>query len=95
MNIVITLAGSAVVAALIAGLVSLRTTTRNERLTEWARALRTEFVSWRFEHRQGLAAKQIEVGELASEANPSFPNGNYSGATTDTSVCQMCPGIRK
>lgn len=39
-----------------------------ERLVEWARALRTEFVSWRFEHRQGLAAKQLEVGELERQA---------------------------
>jgi transcriptional regulator with XRE-family HTH domain len=35
-----------------------------ERLTDWARALRTEYVSWRFGHRKGFAAKQSEVAEL-------------------------------
>jgi len=39
-----------------------------KRLIELARALRTEFVSWRFEHRQGLAAKQIDVGEMEKQA---------------------------
>jgi hypothetical protein len=40
-----------------------------QRLVEWARALRTEFVSWRFALRKGLAAKQIEVGQLEKEAH--------------------------
>lgn len=39
-----------------------------KRSTELARALRTEFVSWRFEHRRGLAAKQIDVGQLEKQA---------------------------
>jgi transcriptional regulator with XRE-family HTH domain len=48
----------------------LETPRRNaQRLTEWARALRTEFVSWRFGHRKGFGAKQIEVAELDRQAH--------------------------
>lgn len=35
-----------------------------ERIIQTAQALRTEYVSWRFEHRKGFGAKQIEVAEL-------------------------------
>lgn len=39
-----------------------------QKLKEWARALRTEYVSWRFGHRKGFGAKQIEVRELERQA---------------------------
>ena len=38
------------------------------RLIEWARELRTEFVSWRFKHKKGLATSQIEVADLEKQA---------------------------
>ena len=34
------------------------------RIVQTAQALRTEYVSWRFEHRKGFGAKQLEVAEL-------------------------------
>lgn len=40
----------------------------SDRLIAWARSLRTEFRSWRFAHRKGLAAKQLEVAALESRA---------------------------
>ncbi len=34
------------------------------RIIQTAQALRTEYVSWRFEHRKGFGAKQIQIAEL-------------------------------
>jgi transcriptional regulator with XRE-family HTH domain len=35
-----------------------------QRIIQTAQALRTEYVSWRFEHRKGFGAKQIQIAEL-------------------------------
>jgi transcriptional regulator with XRE-family HTH domain len=40
-----------------------------QRMIATARALRTEYVSWRFEHRKGFGAKQIEVAELERQTH--------------------------
>ncbi len=39
-----------------------------KRLIEWAQALRTEYVSWRFGHRKGFGASQIEVAKIEQRA---------------------------
>lgn len=39
-----------------------------QRLIQLARELRTEYVSWRFGHRRGFGAKQIEIAELERQA---------------------------
>lgn len=39
-----------------------------QKLIQSARELRTEYVSWRFGHRKGFGAKQIEVAELEQQA---------------------------
>lgn len=39
-----------------------------KRLIEQARALRTEYVSWRFGHKKGFGASQIEVAEAERQA---------------------------
>lgn len=41
--------------------------TEAQRIIENAQALRTEYVSWRFEHRQGLGLKQARIAELERE----------------------------
>jgi transcriptional regulator with XRE-family HTH domain len=40
-----------------------------QRIIQTAQALRTEYVSWRFEHRKGFGAKQIEVAELERQTH--------------------------
>lgn len=40
-----------------------------QRLVKKAQALRTEYASWRFEHRNGLGAKQIRVAELERQSH--------------------------
>ncbi|MHB8217079.1 MAG: helix-turn-helix domain-containing protein [Candidatus Sulfotelmatobacter sp.] len=42
---------------------------QRKKVTEWAQALRTEFVSWRFGHRKGFSAKQVEVAKLDRQAH--------------------------